>query len=222
MLPLAGACTVTIDGETLRARGPRERVLRGHRLRLRADARARGDRSGERPLRASRRGAPTPLRRRATAPPRTCRWSCAAPATRRARSTTSPPPRPSSATADRRRGAHARRQLVLVPAAQARRGHPGVETRSRRSTTSRSPRGGFAYQRVVRRAWTLLAEVRSGDAIHMPRGYHGPSMAAPGYDLYYLNVMAGRASASGTSSMTPTTPGSATPGRTRSWTRDCR
>lgn len=23
------------------------------------------------------------------------------------------------------------------------------------------------------------------------RGYHGPSMAAPGYDLYYLNVMAG-------------------------------
>ena len=25
----------------------------------------------------------------------------------------------------------------------------------------------------------------------MPHGYHGPSMAAPGYDLYYLNVMAG-------------------------------
>ena len=25
----------------------------------------------------------------------------------------------------------------------------------------------------------------------MPCGYHGPSMAAPGYDLYYLNVMAG-------------------------------
>ena len=26
-----------------------------------------------------------------------------------------------------------------------------------------------------------------------PHGYHGPSMAAPGYDLYYLNVMAGPA-----------------------------
>ena len=25
----------------------------------------------------------------------------------------------------------------------------------------------------------------------LPSGYHGPSMAAPGYDLYYLNVMAG-------------------------------
>lgn len=27
----------------------------------------------------------------------------------------------------------------------------------------------------------------------MPHGYHGPSMAAPGYHLYYLNVMAGPA-----------------------------
>jgi 5-deoxy-glucuronate isomerase len=25
----------------------------------------------------------------------------------------------------------------------------------------------------------------------IPYGWHGPSMAAPGYDLYYLNVMAG-------------------------------
>ena len=25
----------------------------------------------------------------------------------------------------------------------------------------------------------------------IPHGWHGPSMAAPGYDLYYLNVMAG-------------------------------
>jgi 5-deoxy-glucuronate isomerase len=25
----------------------------------------------------------------------------------------------------------------------------------------------------------------------VPRGYHGPSVAAPGYPLYYLNVMAG-------------------------------
>jgi 5-deoxy-glucuronate isomerase len=25
----------------------------------------------------------------------------------------------------------------------------------------------------------------------VPFGYHGPAMAAPGYDLYYLNVMAG-------------------------------
>jgi 5-deoxy-glucuronate isomerase len=38
-----------------------------------------------------------------------------------------------------------------------------------------------------------LAEVRSGDAVLIPHGWHGPSMATPGYDLYYLNVMAGPA-----------------------------
>jgi 5-deoxy-glucuronate isomerase len=27
----------------------------------------------------------------------------------------------------------------------------------------------------------------------VPRGYHGPCAAAPGYPLYYLNVMAGPA-----------------------------
>ena len=37
----------------------------------------------------------------------------------------------------------------------------------------------------------VLAEVRSGDVVLIPHGWHGPSMAAPGYDLYYLNVMAG-------------------------------
>src|SRR3954468_14953734 len=54
---------------------------------------------------------------------------------------------------------------------------------------------GLAYQRVYGsvpgREIDVTAEVRSGDAIVMPHGYHGPSMAAPGYDLYYLNVMAG-------------------------------
>jgi 5-deoxy-glucuronate isomerase len=33
--------------------------------------------------------------------------------------------------------------------------------------------------------------VRTGDAVLVPHGWHGPSMAAPGYHLYYLNVMAG-------------------------------
>jgi 5-deoxy-glucuronate isomerase len=37
----------------------------------------------------------------------------------------------------------------------------------------------------------VCAEVRSGDTVLIPHGWHGPSMAAPGYDLYYLNVMAG-------------------------------
>ena len=33
--------------------------------------------------------------------------------------------------------------------------------------------------------------VTSGDAFLVPRGYHGPCIAAPGHDLYYLNVLAG-------------------------------
>ncbi|MEU1520024.1 5-deoxy-glucuronate isomerase [Streptomyces sp. NPDC005811] len=52
----------------------------------------------------------------------------------------------------------------------------------------------FGYQRVYgtsERPIDVLAEVRSGDAVLIPHGLHGPSIAAPGYDLYYLNVMAG-------------------------------
>src|SRR3974390_2782211 len=53
---------------------------------------------------------------------------------------------------------------------------------------------GLAYQRVYgtpERPADVLAEVRSGDVVIIPHGWHGPSMAGPGYDLYYLNVMAG-------------------------------
>ncbi|EKU45141.1 MULTISPECIES: 5-deoxy-glucuronate isomerase [Brevibacterium] len=35
------------------------------------------------------------------------------------------------------------------------------------------------------------AIVRTGDIALVPYGYHGPVAAAPGYDNYYLNVMAG-------------------------------
>ena len=55
---------------------------------------------------------------------------------------------------------------------------------------------GVAYQRVYGtddRPVDVLAEVRSGDVVTIPHGWHGPSMAAPGYHLYYLNVMAGPA-----------------------------
>ena len=53
---------------------------------------------------------------------------------------------------------------------------------------------GMAYQRVYGhegKEIDILAEVRSGDVVLIPHGWHGPSMAVPGYDLYYLNVMAG-------------------------------
>jgi len=50
------------------------------------------------------------------------------------------------------------------------------------------------YQRVYgtgERPIDVLAEVRSGDVVLVPHGWHGPAMAAPDADLYYLNVMAG-------------------------------
>ena len=56
---------------------------------------------------------------------------------------------------------------------------------------------GLGYQRVYSsgpdRQIDVCAEVRDGDVVLVPYGYHGPSMAAPGYDMYYLNVMAGPA-----------------------------
>ena len=53
---------------------------------------------------------------------------------------------------------------------------------------------GFGYHRVYgtpNRPIEVLEEVRTGDVVLVPHGYHGPSVAAPGYHMYYLNVMAG-------------------------------
>jgi 5-deoxy-glucuronate isomerase len=51
---------------------------------------------------------------------------------------------------------------------------------------------GFAVQLVYTgdRSLDAALQVRDGDVVLIPRGYH-PVSAAPGYDLYYLNVMAG-------------------------------
>ena len=81
---------------------------------------------------------------------------------------------------------------------------PGVETELEEiyyfevATSAGAPEGAGAspvgYQRVYGtddRPIDVLAEVRSGDVVLVPHGWHGPSMAAPGYDLYYHNVMAG-------------------------------
>ncbi len=53
---------------------------------------------------------------------------------------------------------------------------------------------GFGYQRVYGtpdRPIDVLEEVRDGDVVLVPHGYHGPSVAAPGHHMYYLNIMAG-------------------------------
>ncbi|MBA3423662.1 MAG: 5-deoxy-glucuronate isomerase, partial [Rubrobacter sp.] len=54
------------------------------------------------------------------------------------------------------------------------------------------PTRGFAVQRVYTEDGSLdeTMTVQDGDTVLVPRGYHAVS-APPGYDLYYLNVMAG-------------------------------
>ena len=52
---------------------------------------------------------------------------------------------------------------------------------------------GLGYFRTSSSGRTieLLEEVRDRDAVLVPYGWHGPAVAAPGHDMYYLNVMAG-------------------------------
>jgi 5-deoxy-glucuronate isomerase len=55
-----------------------------------------------------------------------------------------------------------------------------------------SPPQGFAFQRIYTddRSLDETLAVSDGDVVLVPRGYH-PVGAPHGYDLYYLNVMAG-------------------------------
>jgi 5-deoxy-glucuronate isomerase len=55
---------------------------------------------------------------------------------------------------------------------------------------------GFGYHRTSSSSAgeiDVLAEVHDGDVALVPFGWHGPCVAAPGHDMYYLNVMAGPA-----------------------------
>jgi 5-deoxy-glucuronate isomerase len=54
---------------------------------------------------------------------------------------------------------------------------------------------GFGLHRLYTADGTIdeTVAVRDGDVFLVPRGYHGPCIAAPGYPMYYLNVLAGRA-----------------------------
>ena len=45
----------------------------------------------------------------------------------------------------------------------------------------------YTVDRAVDRTWTLV----DGDVVVVPQGYHGPSVAAPEYPMYFLNVLAG-------------------------------
>jgi 5-deoxy-glucuronate isomerase len=55
--------------------------------------------------------------------------------------------------------------------------------------------GGFGLHRTYTPDGEVDVTVRvaDGDVFLIPRGYHGPCVAAPGYPMYYLNVLAGPA-----------------------------
>jgi 5-deoxy-glucuronate isomerase len=53
---------------------------------------------------------------------------------------------------------------------------------------------GFGFMRTSSspvKEIEVLAEVHDRDTVLVPHGWHGPCVAAPGFDMYYLNVMAG-------------------------------
>jgi 5-deoxy-glucuronate isomerase len=71
---------------------------------------------------------------------------------------------------------------------------PGFESELEEIYYFELARPGLAYHRVYgtpERPIDVLAEVGDGDVVLVPHGWHGPSIAAPGIDMYYLNVMAG-------------------------------
>ncbi|MGQ4513943.1 5-deoxy-glucuronate isomerase [Streptomyces sp. DW26H14] len=71
---------------------------------------------------------------------------------------------------------------------------PGADGADGADSAGGADDGAVGYHRVSpsRPGGTdVLAEVRGGDTVLIPDGWHGPSIAAPGRALYYLNVMAG-------------------------------
>lgn len=52
---------------------------------------------------------------------------------------------------------------------------------------------GFHRQYTLDGEFDVTLPVYNGDVYLTPKGYHGPSTAVPGYDLYFLNVLAGPA-----------------------------
>ena len=58
-----------------------------------------------------------------------------------------------------------------------------------------STENGFGFHRTYTKDGEIdeTVTVGDGDVFLVPRGFHGPTAAPPGYPMYYLNVMAGPA-----------------------------
>jgi len=64
-------------------------------------------------------------------------------------------------------------------------------TRGVSTPIASSPFGYFRGTSADSRAYDVNEEIHSGDVALVPYGWHGPTAAGPGYDLYFFNVMAG-------------------------------
>jgi 5-deoxy-glucuronate isomerase len=67
----------------------------------------------------------------------------------------------------------------------------GLGAASTAAAASADPIAVFAAYDSPAGKIDMVELVRPGDVALVPFGYHGPAGAMPGYDLYYLNVMAG-------------------------------
>ena len=221
VLPLAGGCSVECEGERFELTRTRRRVRRSDRLRVRARATpspwCAASAAAASPC---RRPAPSAGCRSATARSTVCRSSCAEPALLAPGQQLLHARGVRGRRADRLRGAHPRRQLVVVPAAQARhrragRGRARGDLLLRGRPGARRP--GVAYQRVYGDAGP--ADRRPGRGPDRRRRPH-PARLARAVDgrarvRPVLPQRHGRArapSAAGRSATTPRTPGCATPG----------
>lgn len=73
-------------------------------------------------------------------------------------------------------------------------GHPYTEAELEEIYYFRiSHTDGFGLHRTydLEQGWDVTVAVQTDDVFLVPRGYHGPCVAAPEYDMYYLNVLAG-------------------------------
>lgn len=64
-------------------------------------------------------------------------------------------------------------------------------TRGVSATSTTEPFGYFRGYASDDRPFSVDSTIHHGDVVLIPHGYHGPVAAAPGYDLYFFNVMAG-------------------------------
>ena len=103
----------------------------------------------------------------------------------------------SAAPPPRRRGLHAQRQLVQLPAAQARSSttRPAKWTSKKSTTTASIAPNGYAIQKVYSsrsQRWTRRLPCEMVRWCWCPKATI-PVVAAHGYNVYYLNALAGSA-----------------------------